>query len=146
MGILVDRNTPPVAVKFGNEPDDGLEVNTVFVKAKLSLADTVQIEEASYKLEFAGDGDGRAEKDAAATPYRVPMSPIGQMIATLRHTVTGWEGPMFEGIRYRRSIWDEIDVTECEWWIRLVKQAIDRLNTPRSDEPKKKKAADPNAG
>ena len=145
MGILVDRNTPPVAVKFGNEPDDGLDVNTVFVKAKLSLADTVQIEEASYKLEFANDGDTREKGDNATTPYRVPMSPIGQMIATLRHTVTGWEGPLFEGLRYRRSIWDEIDVAQCEWWIRLVKQAIDRLNTPRSDEPKKK-AADPNGG
>ena len=145
MSILVDRTTPPVAVKFGNEPDDEQLLNTVYVKAKLSLADTVQIEEASYKLEFAGDGDGR-EKDSSATPYRVPMSPIGQMIATLRHTVTGWEGPLFEGIRYRRSIWDEIDVSQCEWWIRLVKNRIDELNTPRSDEPKKKKATDPNGG
>ncbi len=133
MGILVDRNTPPVAVRFGNEPEDGLEVNTVFVKAKFSLGDTVQVEEASYKLELAADG---------ATGMRVPVSSIGQMIAALRVAVTGWEGPLFEGIRYKRTIWDDIDAAECEWWIRLVHKRINELNAPRTDEPK---AKSPNA-
>ena len=135
MGILVDRNTPPVAVRFGNEPDDGLEINTVFIKAKLSLGDTIQIEEASYKMEFASGGEG----DDAAQPYRVPMSPVGQMIAALRHAVTGWEGPLFEGHRYRRSVWVDIDVVECEWWIRLVHGRMNELNKPRTDDPKKAK-------
>ena len=143
MGILVDRNTPPVAVRFGNEPEDGLEVNTVFVKAKFSLGDTIQIEEASYKMEFARPEEGQSAAEEAATPYRVPMSPVGQMIAALRHAVTGWEGPMFEGLRYRRSIWPEIDVAECEWWIRLVHQRINELNAPRTQEPVKAKS--PNA-
>ena len=142
MGILVDRNTPPVAVRFGNEPEDGLEVNTVFVKAKFSLGDTINIEEASYKMEFASAADD-AKGDEAATPYRVPMSPVGQMIAALRHAVTGWEGPLFDGIRYRRSIWPDIDVVECEWWIRLVHKRIDELNKPRTQEPPKAKG--PNA-
>ena len=136
MGILVDRNTPPVAVRFGNEPDDGLEINTVFIKAKLSLGDTIQIEEASYKMEFASGGEG----DDAAQPYRVPMSPVGQMIAALRHAVTGWEGPLFEGTRYRRSVWVDIDVAECEWWIRLVHGRMNELNKPRTDDPKKAKS------
>ena len=135
MGILVDRSTPPVAVRFGNEPDDGQEINTVFIKAKLSLGDTIQIEEASYKMEFAQAGEG----DDSAQPYRVPMSPVGQMIAALRHAVTGWEGPLFEGIRYRRSIWQDIDVAECEWWIRLVHGRMNELNKPRTDDPKKAK-------
>ena len=135
MGILVDRSTPPVAVRFGNEPDDGLEINTVFIKAKLSLGDTIQIEEASYKMEFASGGEG----DDSAQPYRVLMSPVGQMIAALRHAVTGWEGPLFEGIRYRRSIWQDIDVAECEWWIRLVHGQMNELNKPRTDDPKKAK-------
>ena len=132
MGILVDRNTPPVAVKFGNEPDDGLEVNTVFVKARLSLGDTIHIEEASYKMEMAGDG---------STAFRVPVSSIGQMVAGLRTAVTGWSGPLFEGVKYKRAIWEEIDTAECEWWIRLVHQRVNELNKPRSDDPK---AADPN--
>ncbi len=132
MGILVDRNTPPVAVKFGNEPDDGLEVNTVFVKARLSLGDTIHIEEASYKMEMAGDG---------STAFRVPVSSIGQMVAALRTAVTGWSGPLFEGVKYRRTVWEEIDTVECEWWIRLVHQRMNELNKPRSDDPK---AADPN--
>ncbi len=132
MGILVDRNTPPVAVKFGNEPEDGLEVNTVLVKAKLSLGDTIHIEEASYKMEMAGDG---------STAFRVPVSSIGQMVATLRTVVTGWSGPLFEGVKYRRTVWEEIDTAECEWWIRLVHQRVNELNKPRSDDPK---AADPN--
>ena len=132
MGILVDRNTPPVAVKFGNEPDDGLEVNTVFVKARLSLGDTIHIEEASYKMEMAGDG---------STAFRVPVSSIGQMVAALRTAVTGWSGPLFEGVKYRRTVWEEIDTAECEWWIRLVHQRVNDLNKPRSDDPK---AADPN--
>ena len=136
MGILVDRTTPPVAVRFGNEPDDGLEINTVFIKAKLSLGDTIQIEEASYKMEFASGGEG----DDAAQPYRVPMSPVGQMIAALRHGVTGWEGPLFEGTRYRRSVWVDIDVVECEWWIRLVHGRMNELNKPRTDDPKKAKS------
>ncbi len=135
MGILVDRNTPPVPVRFGNGPDDGQEINTVFIKAKLSLGDTIQIEEASYKMEFASGGEG----DDAAQPYRVPMSPVGQMIAALRHAVTGWEGPLFEGIRYRRSVWVDIDVVECEWWIRLVHGRMNELNKPRTDDPKKAK-------
>ena len=134
MGILVDRNAPPVAVRFGNEPYDGLEINTVFIKAKLSLGDTFQIEEASYKMEFAQAGEG----DDAAQPYRVPMSPVGQMIAALRHAVTGWEGSMFEGVRYRRAVWDDIDIVECEWWIRFVHQQLNELNTPRTKEPKAK--------
>lgn len=132
MGILVDRNTPPVAVKFGNEPDDGLEVNTVFVKARLSLGDTIHIEEASYKMEMAGDG---------STAFRVPVSSIGQMVAALRTAVTGWSGPLFEGVKYRRTVWEEIDTVECEWWIRLAHQRMNELNKPRSDDPK---AADPN--
>ena len=136
MGILVDRTTPPVAVRFGNEPDDGQEINTVFIKAKLSLGDTIQIEEASYKMEFAQAGEG----DDAAQPYRVPMSPVGQMIAALRHAVTGWEGPLFEGTRYRRSVWVDIDVVECEWWIRLVHGRMNELNKPRTDDPKKAKS------
>lgn len=134
MGILVDRNTPPVAVRFGNKPDDGLEVNTVFIKAKFSLGDTIQIEEASYRLEFPKSADGKMDE---SQPYRVPMSPIGQMVASLRHAVVRWEGPMFEGIRYRRPIWDDINVVECEWWIRLVHERIDELNAPRTDEPAK---------
>lgn len=129
MGILVDRNTPPVAVRFGNEPDDGLEVNAVFVKAKLSLGDTIFIEEASYKMEMAGDG---------GTAFRVPVSSIGQMVALLRTAVTGWEGPLYEGIKYRKNIWDDIDTAECEWWIRLVHRRVNEMNTPRSDEPKAK--------
>lgn len=129
MGILVDRNTPPVAVRFGHEPEDGLEVNTVFVKPKLSLGDTVQVEEASYKLELASDG---------STGMRVPVSSIGQMIAALRVSVTGWEGPLFEGVRYKRTIWDDIDAADCEWWIRLVHKRINELNAPRTDEPKSK--------
>ena len=132
MGILVDRNTPPVAVKFGHEPEDGQESNTVFVKARLSLGDTIHIEEASYKMEMAGDG---------STAFRVPVSSIGQMVAALRTVVTGWQGPLFEGVKYRRSIWEEIDTAECEWWIRLVHQRVNELNKPRSDDPK---AADPN--
>ena len=139
MGILVDRNTPPVAVRFGNEPDDGLDVNTVFVKAKFSLGDTIQIEEASYKMEFASAGD-EAKGDDTPQPYHVPISSIGQMVAALRHAVTGWEGPMFEGLRYRRSIWPEIDVAECEWWIRLVHKRINELNAPRTKEPAKAKS------
>lgn len=135
MGILVDKNTPPAAVRFGTHPDDPNEVNTVFIKAKLSLGDTIQIEEASYKMEFAGKDDG--DRGDEAQPYRVPMSPVGQMIAALRYAVTGWEGPMFEGIRYRRSIWNEIDAAECEWWIRLVHDRMNELNRPRTDEPKK---------
>lgn len=138
MGILVDRNTPPVAVRFGNEPDDGLEVNTIYVKARFSLSDTVQIEEASYRLEFARTDDGKADESQA---LRVPVSPIGQMIATLRHAVVRWEGPLFEGIRYRRPIWDDIDPAECEWWIRLVHGRINELNAPRTDDPKAAKAA-----
>jgi hypothetical protein len=132
VGILVDRSTPPVAVKFGNEPDDGLEVNTVLVKAKLTLGDTIHIEEASYKMEMAGDG---------STAFRVPVSSIGQMVATLRTVVAGWSGPLFEGVKYKRTIWEEIDTAECEWWIRLVHQRVNALNKPRSDDPK---AADPN--
>lgn len=144
MGILVDKNTPPVAVRFGNEPDDGLEINTVFVKAKFSLGDTIQIEEASYKMEFAANGDGEGKgDDAEAQPYRVPMSPIGQMVTALRHAVTGWEGPIFEGLRYRRSIWTDLNVAECEWWIRLVHSRINELNKPRTEEPKR--ANPPNA-
>ena len=83
MGLLVDRNTPPVAVKFGNFPDDEQEVNTVFVKAKFSLGDTIQIEEASYRMELA-QGDGAAD-DAQA--FRVPVSSIGQMLADGRHRI-----------------------------------------------------------
>lgn len=132
MGILVDRNTPPVAVRFGNEPDDGLEVNTVFVKAKFSLGDTIQIEESSYRLEFSKSADGQVDQ---AQPYRVPMSPVGQMVTALRHAVTSWDGPLFAGIRYRRPIWDDIDVAECEWWIRLVHERINELNSPRTDAP-----------
>lgn len=145
MSILVDRNSPPVAVRFGNKPDDGLEVNTVFVKAKLSLGDTVRIEEASYKLEFANEDveDRRDDEKDGRQPYRVPMSPVGQMIAALRHAVTGWEGPLFEGVRYRRPIWDDLDVSECEWWIRLVHDRLNELNAPRVKEPAKAKS--PNA-
>lgn len=135
MGILVDRNTPPVAVRFGNEPEDGLEVNTVFVKARLSLRDTIEIEEASYRMEMARP-DGNDDSQA----FRVPVSSIGQMVAALRHAVTGWEGPLFEGIRYRRSIWQDIDVAECEWWIRLVHGRMNELNKPRTDDPKKAKS------
>jgi hypothetical protein len=129
VGILVDRNTPPVAIRFGNEPEDGLEVNTVFVKAKFSLGDTIAIEEASYKMEMTGNAD---------TAFRVPVSSIGQKVAALRTAVTGWEGPLFEGERYRRTIWDQIDASSCEWWINLVHKRINELNTPRSDEPKAK--------
>ncbi len=50
---------------------------------------------------------------------------------------------MFEGIRYRRSIWQDIDVAECEWWIRLVHNRMNELNKPRTDDPKKAKS--PNA-
>ncbi len=128
MGILIDRNAPPVAVRFGSEPEDGLEVNAVLVKAKLSLGDTVQVEQDSYKLELGTDG----------ATMRVPVSSIGQMVATLKTAVTGWEGPLFEGIRYRRTIWEDIDVVECEWWIRLVHQRINALNKPRTEEPKVK--------
>ena len=103
MSILVDRNTPPVAIRFGNEPDDGLEVNTVFVKAKLTLGDTIQIEEASYRMEVARP-DGDAKDDDSAQAFRIPVSSIAQMVATLRHVVKSWEGPLFEGIRYRRGI------------------------------------------
>lgn len=133
MGLLVDRNTPPVAVRFGNEPEDGLEVNTVFVKARLSLRDTIEIEEASYRMEMARP-DGNDDSQA----FRVPVSSIGQMVAALRHAVTGWEGPMFEGVRYRRAVWDDIDIVECEWWIRFVHQQLNELNTPRTKEPKAK--------
>lgn len=129
MGILVDRNTPPVAVKFGNEPEDGLEVNSVFVKAKFTLGDTIHIEEASYQMVMSGDG---------SNAFRVPVSSIGQMVAALRTAVTGWEGPLFEGVKYRRNVWDEIDTAECEWWIRLVHKRVNELNKPRSDEPKAK--------
>ena len=111
MGILVDRNTPPVAVRFGNDPDDANEVNSVFVKAKFSLGDTVAIEEASYRMEMPKDSD---------MAFRLPVSSIGQMVAALRTAVTGWEGPLFEGVKYRRNIWDEIDTAECEWWINRV--------------------------
>lgn len=132
MGILVDKNTAPVAVRFGNDPDDESEVNTVFVKAKFSLGDTIQIEEASYKMEMAPD---------SAAAMRVPVSSIGQMVAGLRTAVSGWSGPLFEGVKYKRAIWEEIDTAECEWWIRLVHQRVNELNKPRSDDPK---AADPN--
>lgn len=141
MGILVDHNTPPVAVRFGNEPDDGLEVNTIFVKAKLSLGDTIQIEEASYRMEVAQPaGDAKGEKDDEAQAFRIPVSSISQMVATLRHTVTGWEGPLFEGIRYRRNIWNDIDIVGCEWWISLVHQRVNALNKPRTKEAAKAKS------
>jgi len=143
VGILVDRNTPPVAVKFGNEPGDGLEVNTVFIKAKLSLGDTIRIEEASYKVEFARPEDGDGKEEMAQQSYRVSLSSIGQMIAALRHAVTGWEGPLFEGVRYRRSIWEELDTPQCEWWISLVHNRLNELNKPRTEEPKAAKS--PNA-
>jgi len=139
MGILVDRNTPPVAVRFGNEPEDGLEHNTVFLKAKLSLGDTIQIEEASYRMEVARPENDDAKGDDAAQAFRVPVSSIGQMIAALRHAVTGWEGPLFEGVRYRRNIWNDIDIAECEWWIRLVHARLNELNQPREKEPTKAK-------
>lgn len=141
MGILVDRNTPPVAVRFGDEPDDGLEHNTVFVKARLSLGETIQIDEASYRMEVAQSAGDTKDDDTQA--FRVPVSSIGQMVAALRHTVTGWEGPLFEGTRYRRNIWNDIDITECQWWIRLVHKRIDELNQPRTKEPAKAKS--PNA-
>jgi hypothetical protein len=135
---LVDRNTPHVAVKFGNDPDDENEVNTIYVKAKFSLRDTIQIEESSYKMELARpDGDEAADE---AQAFRVPVSSIGQMLATLRHAVTKWEGPIFQGERYRRGIWDDIDIAENEWWIRLVHKRISELNTPRSDDPKPAKS------
>jgi hypothetical protein len=143
VGILVDRNTPPVAVRFGNEPDDGLEVNIVYIKAKLSLGDTVRIEEASYKMEFARPEDGDGKEEMAQQPYRVPLSSIGQMIAALRHAVTGWEGPMFEGVRYRRSVWDDLDISQCEWWIALVHGRLNELNKPTTKDPVKAKS--PNA-
>lgn len=133
MGILVDRSTPSVPVKFGNEPDDGLEINTVLIRPKFSLGDTVQIEEASYKLELAADG---------ATGMRVPVSSIGQMIAAMKVAVTGWEGPLFEGVKYRRTVWEGIDAAACEWWIRLVHKRVNELNAPRTEESK---AAPPNA-
>ena len=120
MGLLVDRKSPPVAIKFGSFPDDEQEVNTVFVKAKFSLGDTIQIEEASYRMELA-QPNGEAN-DAQA--FRVPVSSIGQMLAALRHAVTGWEGPLFEGNRYRRGIWNEVNIAENEWWIRLVHKRI----------------------
>lgn len=141
MGLLVDRNTPPVAVKFGNDPDDDQEVNTVFIKAKFSLGDTIQIEEASYKMELARPDENEAADDAQA--FRVPVSSIGQILASLRFAVTGWEGPMFKDHRYRRSIWSDIDIAENEWWIRKVHKRINELNTPRSDDPKPAKS--PNA-
>ncbi len=131
MGILVDKNTPSVAVRFGNEQGDGQEVNAVFIKPKFNLGDTIRIEEASYKLELAADG---------STEMRVPVSSIGQMIAALKVAVTGWEGPMFDDHKYRRTIWDDIDAAECEWWIRLVHARINELNAPRTDEPKKAKS------
>lgn len=133
MGILVDRNTPPVPIRFGNTPDDTSEVNTVYVKAKFTLGDTIQIEEASYKMEMAPD---------STTSMRVPVSSIGQMVAVLRRAVKDWEGPLFEGLRYKPQLWDDIDAAECEWWIRLVHQRINELNAPRTDDPKK--AASPN--
>jgi len=140
MGLLVDRNTPPVAVKFGNDPDDEQEVNTVFVKARFTLGDTIQIEEASLRLEVAQSDDS---KDGEPQAFRVPVSTIGQMVAAMRHAVTGWEGPMFKDHRYRRSIWNDIDIAENEWWIRKVHKRIDELNTPRTDDPKPAKS--PNA-
>lgn len=137
MGILVDRNTPPVAVQFGSSPDDDQLVNTVFVKAKFSLGDTIQIEEASLRMEMAQPADN---EDGELQAFRVPVSSIGQMVAALRHAVTGWEGPLFEGVRYRRNIWNDIDIADNEWWIRLVHKRIDKLNAPRTEDSKPAKS------
>lgn len=144
MGILVDKNTPPAAVKFGNEPDDGLEVNTVWIKRKLSFGDVVAVDEASYRMELAGSGDN-------AQAFRIPVSTTGQMVAALKQAVTGWEGPLFttdEGrpIKYRKSIWEELDIAACEWWVRLVHAAVNERNKPATELPKANSPNEETAG
>lgn len=93
-------------VKFGNEPGDGLEVNAV----------TIRLDRHLGLLINRGD-DGR-----------VVISPIMQMMLALRQVVVDWSGPIFDGVRYRPSIWDDIDVLQCEWWIRAVFIEFTRLN------------------
>ena len=93
-------------VRFGNEPGDGLEVNAVTIRLEHRLG-----------LIINRDDDGR-----------VLASHIAQMMIALRRVVVGWSGPMFDGVRYQPSIWDDIDVLQCEWWIRAVFVEFTRLN------------------
>lgn len=126
MSILVDTNTPPVAVQFGMHPDDENLVNTVYVKAKLPLGDTIAIEEGSYRVEMTPDGE---------SGVKVPVSQTGRMVVTMKYAVVSWEGPLFAGIKLSSGIWNRLDTGECMWWISQVYDKVQELNKARTQAP-----------
>lgn len=92
--------------RFGNEDGDGLEVNAVFIRL-----------DAPMPLILDTDDSGR-----------VSTSAVGAMLLALRRVVTGWQGPLFEGVPYRKSVWGDLDPLACEWWVRIVFDRFTELN------------------
>lgn len=133
MSILADKNAQPVEVKFGAHPDDSSQINTVWIKRKYSLGETISIQEASFRVQMTADGE---------TGVKIPISDAGQMLAHLKVAVTNWDGPMFEGVRLSPGVWEKLDAQMCMWWMQLVYQEVLKLNKPVTSLPAEVSAPD----
>jgi len=136
MPLLVNRKARAVEVRFGMEPDDGREDNTVYVKPRLTMGDIRAIERRTLRMSvstrdasaISGGGDGQME---------MGYSPTDIMAINLSIAVVDWDGPVFEGVKYRSDIWDQVDLADNEWWMRLVNEKINGLNQSRTTAPEK---------
>lgn len=133
MGLLINTNEK-VPVKFGMTPDDPKEENTVYVKPKLNSKDRAFIERSLFRMPLPTDGETPDEIDFA-------YSPTEAREVNLTAAVVDWEGPIFEGIEYKPSIWSFVDQDENGWWMNLVNAKINELTRPQTEPPAKAKSS-----
>lgn len=147
MSIFVNANDPHIPVRFGMTKDDDSEVNVVWVKPHLTLGDVKKIEKSMFSLNMTQQMQDALQGDNAdaAPDFAVNISPTQTMIENLRVAVIRWEGPIFEGVKYRPTIWESLDAQQCSWWIELVNKVVNGLNKPQVEKPESAAGgADPN--
>lgn len=80
-------------------------------------------------------------KQRRAAKKQAPQTAVGsgtssaQLIATLMHRVTDWDGPIFEGADYDPELWLDIDFAQCEWWLFDLYAAIAEETQQETEEP-----------
>lgn len=149
MSILIDQKATPVEVKFGmtaEETEEAQLVNIIYLKPYMSVGDVRALEKTAFSMSMTQDDARKAatnpEDDDAE--IQVSFSSTEQMIENLRISVKGWSGPMFDGIHYSRNIWNKLKADECLWWISLVNERVNEMNSKHTEVPVVDDGTDPN--
>lgn len=112
---------------FGMSDSDDKRENVVYFGTDTSLGELGAIDQQAAVLTsrfMQKDGQPRLNRKQRRAARKNPQTAVSvtptssaQLIATLMHRVTGWDGPIFEGTEYDADLWLDIDFVECEWWL-----------------------------